>query len=199
MNSSTRLVDRSGGPSHLEQPGTRPVRSVLFLDIATRTGWCEGVPGGKPFYGSFVVSKDGDASDKYLGMLRWVGQRCKAFRPNALFYEAPLARNAKTAELLMGLAANACSAARGTGVWRVEKVHPSTVKAFFLPKGAPRTGSATKYAVIDRCRELGFDPKNDDEADAIAGWHYACARVAPHVAADSTPLFGPHPTNREGF
>lgn len=156
-------------------------KTVLFLDIATHTGWCEGEPGGKPIFGSFRCSKEGDNADKFAGMFKWVAERCQAFKPRHLFFEAPLARNATTAEALMGMAANAQSAARLCGVYSIKRAHVGSVRKFFLPPGSPRSGDAVKQATIQRCRELGYEPKNDDEADAIAGWEYACSIVAPSV------------------
>lgn len=44
----------------------------------------------------------------------------------------------------------------------------STIKKLFTGDGR-----ATKKAMADRARELGFQPKNTDEADAIAIWHVA--------------------------
>ena len=164
-------------------------KTILFLDIATQTGWCEGEPGGKPIYGSFRVSKEGDNADKFAGMHLWVLQRCMGFKPRHLFFEAALARNAVTAASLMGLAACAQAAARQCHVYSIKPAHVGSVRKFFLPPGSPRSGDAVKQATIQRCRELGFEPKNDDEADAIAGWHYACALVDPKSVTAASPLF----------
>lgn len=171
-------------------------RSIIFLDIATSTGWCEGIPGQKPTFGSFRTSKDGDNADKFAGMFKWVGERFQIFKPQAMFFEAPLARNATTAEALMGMAGAAQAAARLCGVWKIQRAHVGSVRAFFLPKGSPRSGDAVKAAVISRCKELGYNPKNDDEADAIAGWLFACSIVAPDIPQFDMRLTG---MTREGF
>lgn len=157
-------------------------RSVFFLDIATKSGWCEGEPGSKPIFGSLVLGGEGAEHPAKNGALfKFLGGRFQAFRPRAFVYEAPLARNASTAELLMGLAGTAQAAAYLCGVPIIRQSHVSSVRAFFLPKGSPRGGPAVKQAVIAECRRRGYEPQNDDEADAIAGWEHACSLLYPNV------------------
>jgi Holliday junction resolvasome RuvABC endonuclease subunit len=53
-----------------------------------------------------------------------------------------------------------------------EGLHVGTIKKAWTGNGA-----AKKQDMINRCRELSFDPKTDNEADAIAILHIACNRV----------------------
>lgn len=55
-----------------------------------------------------------------------------------------------------------------------EGTNVSTVK-----KRWTGSGNANKAAMIARCRELGFMPVDDNEADAIALLHVATGRVPP--------------------
>lgn len=53
-----------------------------------------------------------------------------------------------------------------------EGFHVGTIK-----KAWTGNGSAKKSDMIARCKELGFTPANDNQADAIALLHLACNRV----------------------
>jgi hypothetical protein len=46
-----------------------------------------------------------------------------------------------------------------------------------------------KAATIDRCRELGWNVNNDNEADACALWDYQIACLRPDLAYKTTALF----------
>lgn len=50
--------------------------------------------------------------------------------------------------------------------------HVGTIKKAWTGNGA-----AKKPEMIARCRELGFDPKTDNESDAIAILHLACGSI----------------------
>lgn len=56
----------------------------------------------------------------------------------------------------------------------------STIKKAWTGKG-----NATKHMMIARCRTLGFNPKDDNEADAIALLHVALDRVPTPLRVDS--------------
>ena len=46
-----------------------------------------------------------------------------------------------------------------------------------------------KEAVMRACRMLRVDAKNDNEADAYAGWSYSCGLANPRIAHLVTPLW----------
>lgn len=54
----------------------------------------------------------------------------------------------------------------------------STIRKHFIGKGRLGDRDATKRAVISRCIQLGYMPagcRDDNRADALAGWDYAAA------------------------
>jgi hypothetical protein len=51
-----------------------------------------------------------------------------------------------------------------------EAVPVGTLKKFWTGKG-----NASKGEMIEAARERGFEPASDNEADAIAGWHWLLA------------------------
>ncbi len=68
---------------------------------------------------------------------------------------------------------------------RFEKAHAATVRKHFLGRGNFGSKAATKAAVVERCRLLGYIPKDrvmrnksdhlTDQCDALAVFDYACA------------------------
>ena len=63
--------------------------------------------------------------------------------------------------------------------------HVQSVRKTFLGHGRPND---PKKRVKVMCHELGWKPANEDEADALAGWHYATVQVAPRLYQPITPL-----------
>lgn len=165
--------------------------SIMFLDLATQSGFCDGVPGEKPTSGSFRLAPPGSSQAALAGgLIQFLALRWQAFRPSSVIYEAPRdprhmgnRTNFATARTLIGLCTIAEGVAYRCGIYDVREVDVGTIRKFFLPSGSPTKGKEVKDAVIARCRELGFDPKDDNEADAIAGWFYSCLIIAP----DSLP------------
>lgn len=179
-----------------------PAKTVMFLDIARNTGWCEGLVGGKPVFGSHRLAPDGsDSPAVNAGMFKFLAERLQAFRPQIIVYEAPRdprhmgERTSKAAlRTLIGLPACAEAAAYLCGVYDIREAEASSIRSFLLPprpKGSgKRDAGALKRDVFEAIKRLGFDPQNSDEADAIAGWLYACAIVDGRASARmATPLF----------
>ena len=66
-----------------------------------------------------------------------------------------------------------------------------TVRAYFLALGkTPKKSDAIAAAVLRRCRERGWAPKNDDEADALAILDYTRAVHIPGWSLNGLSLFG---------
>lgn len=164
----------------------------MFLDLARTTGWCEGVPGERPTSGTIrLAPADASPGHVYAGMIQFLAPRLQSFRYRAICYEAPfdprhMKTNFNTARLLLSLPSIAEGVCILTGHHTIREVSVNDVRSFLLGN-RPAKGEA-KQAIIDRLRGLGYDPKDDNEADAIAGWHFACSILAPATATDITPL-----------
>lgn len=63
------------------------------------------------------------------------------------------------------------------------------------PKGAP--DNWLKKRCIERCVELGWAPKNDNEADALAMWAYGESLFEPIIGLHRTRLFQGSPELEE--
>jgi hypothetical protein len=172
---------------------------ILALDLATTTGFAKGFMQGEPFYGSLRFGK-AEASDNavFAAALRWAtGFLAEAPRPDLIVLERLLPpmivqgkTQTKTYERLAGLHAVIRSVAFELGVYRIETVPVSKIRSHFI--GASNLpGEEAKLSVMRQCRKMGWKPASDDEGDALAVWHYACASIDPKLAIQVSPLFRP--------
>ncbi|XHE14402.1 hypothetical protein PCC82_06610 [Agrobacterium deltaense] len=178
-----------------------PIKSVFFMDIAKFSGWCEGQVGGNPTFGSMRLAPEGSDSPAVAwGLFKFLGTRFQAFRPNLFVFEAPrdprhMGKKTSGAAIrtLIGLPMVAEAAAYGAGVWDIREAEAASIRSFILPprpKGSGRRDSGDlKKDVFEEIKARGFNPKNTDESDAIAGWLYACSIIDQRVGVRTTPLF----------
>lgn len=170
---------------------------ILFLDIATTTGWAEGLPGERPISGRLrLVSDGGPNYEAYDKLHDFLIDRFKLNRYRAVIFEKPMSPShmagrttAATIRRLIGLCEVAEWVCRRSGYYgsSVMTADVHDVRKHLLG-GRPAKGDA-KREVIAALRGLGFDPADDNEADAIAGWLYAAAQVDPKAAPPTGPLF----------
>lgn len=166
---------------------------ILALDLASHTGWCEGIPGETPTHGSLRFAPPSSGPGAVLGgLLDFMAKRLSAFRYRAVVYEAPLdprwkgnQTNLNTARILIGMPGVVEAVCNLTGT-PVREATSGDVRMHMI--GCRPKKDAAKPMVIAKARELGFDPQDDDAADAIMIWHYACSMLAPKEARDTTPL-----------
>lgn len=145
---------------------------LLCLDLATRSGWSIWAPGEPVRYGSFRLP-DGQYHDLGHRLLRygnWLGQRISDERPQRIYYEAPWVgpqTSQDTVKLLFGLASMTAMLGAKTGVKTVEQNNAS-VRKHFLGRANTTGRKEIKKRVMAACADIGWAPKNDDEADALA-------------------------------
>ncbi|MGA0615912.1 hypothetical protein [Paracoccus sp. KR1-242] len=151
---------------------------ILFLDLATQMGWCEGAPEARPVSGTMRLGRKGATDAEVFGtMMAWIGDRLSEKRYARVVFEAPVGPGMagktqfKTARRLGGLCAIVEAVCHLTG-HPVYQASASSIRKQVLGDGRPEN---PKEAVIAHVQSLGFQPKDDNEADAIAGWLYACA------------------------
>jgi hypothetical protein len=120
---------------------------------------------------------------------------CDRRRPDVIVWEAPLATifkrgatNAATTALLYGLPAVIGTAAYCCGYYHLLKADTRDVRNHFIGSNPKRVKA--KPMVIKQCQAMGWNPSDDNEADALATWHYACSLMEPALAMKPTPLFG---------
>lgn len=138
---------------------------VLGLDLSTRTGWALGRDFEKPRHGVWLLGKMTDMGRCLSCLAGELEDALTVFRPALVIVEAPLPPQAQTAmstaRLQFGLAGVAQMVCYEADT-RCEDVRADEVRKLVL--GRPR---AEKGAIIKWCRAQGWDPAEDNDADAL--------------------------------
>lgn len=175
---------------------TKP--SVLAFDLAGSVGVAYGQAGGVPRSTTVNIGSRGPEGERLATMLRATRAFLTEFPPDVLAYEAPVG-GPKTSHFLVALVG--CFVGQATLMgFEPRSCAIASVRKHFLgrhlthadyPRGWTRAQSraAIKAAVIARCGLLGWHPKSDDEADALAVWDYAAATLGRAQAAPLGGLF----------
>jgi hypothetical protein len=166
---------------------------LLALDLATMTGWAIGEIGERPMSGSVQLGKRGASIEAVSGaLLKWSLDFLMEYKPEAIVWEAPIMLPHDTTDILdfaFGLPVIVGAVAYQLGIHSVRKASVKQVRAFWI--GMPNAKrEIAKDLVIKRCQFFGFDPKDDNEADALAVWHFQAALTDPAIGSNVTPLFG---------
>ena len=171
-----------------------PREGILALDLASRTGWayCNGayrprptviegksVPVGIVRSGTHRFAPPGSGIGRVLAKAQdWLRATILVLQPAWIVYEAPLpGKNQKsdsTALLLISLCGLVELEAELVGT-RTFKAGNNVVKKHVTGLGRYKTREAGKLAMIEVCREWGFDPRDDNEADALGLMDYAAS------------------------
>ena len=149
----------------MTQP-TETLRSILALDLGTTTGWAIRDFDGLITSGtvSFKPSRYDGRGMRYLRFTNWLTEIDRLSGPIEAIYFEEVRRHAGTdaAHVYGGLLAVLTSWGELRGV-PYQGVPVGTIK-----KHASGKGNAPKQAMIDAARKRGFNPADDNEADAIA-------------------------------
>jgi crossover junction endodeoxyribonuclease RuvC len=145
---------------------------ILALDLATKTGWCKGDGLSRPQSGVIRLPSTGDDIGAFLSA--WWDQAPALFEGVTLaVFEAPLLprttsfKTVTKLHSLAGLTELLCLQRQIP----VRSAHNGVVKKHFTGQGR-----AEKPAMIARAKMLGFSPKDDNEADAIAIWFFVATK-----------------------
>lgn len=167
-------------------------RPILFLDLASTTGWAEGSPGERATCGSIRLAPPGSSPGAIgSGFMNFLVPRLQAFRPSLIVYESPFIQNkmnANTTRVLWGLGFMTETIADRMGI-QVREANLNTIRKHML--GFVPRGSGVKEAVVAFVSRLGYEPQDDNAADALLGWLFACAIADPKSSIATAPLFQP--------
>jgi hypothetical protein len=168
----------------------------VALDIATNCGWAAWEPGWeKPIYGTWVLRGDaGEVGRKGIELHRYLTDLHSMAKDGItrLYFEGGIPTNnlggmtnMQTIYLLAGLAAHAESFAYAVSA-RCRNVPQTSWRKHFVGRGI-RKGSGLdvkgfKALSTARCHELGWMPKDNNAADALAVLDYAI-----HLSEITTP------------
>jgi len=168
---------------------------IIFLDLARQAGWAEGATGEPIRSGSEMLAPtDATHGRTFAALDAFLTERIEAFRPNVVAFEQPMdprhmggRTTFKTARLLMGLTAIAEATVHRMGVRTIYECDVRDIRKHLLGK-QPAKGQA-KEEVMQYLRYTGWTPRDDNEADAIAGWLYVEAILSPQDGARRIPMF----------
>ncbi len=160
-------MDRSPhiAPAPLTAAGTFD-RCILALDLGTSTGWALRTSDGLITSGTVSLRPgrfDGGGM-RYLRFTNWLTEIDRLSGPIAAIYFEEVRRHIGTdaAHLYGGFLATLTAWCEREGV-AYQGVPVGTIKRFATGKG-----NAGKDAVLAAMRQRGFQPADDNEADAIA-------------------------------
>lgn len=147
------------------------LRPILALDLGTTTGWALRGFDGLVTTGtaSFKPGRYDGGGMRYLRFTNWLTELDRLSGPVGTIWFEEVRRHAGTdaAHVYGGLMASLTSWAELRGI-PYEGVPVGTIK-----RHATGKGNAPKQAMIDVARARGFNPADDNEADAIAILHWA--------------------------
>lgn len=158
---------------------------ILSLDITTLTGWAYGAVGEVPRAGAVRFAPSGASHGEIgRGFLRWFTDFIAVSPVDTLFYEVPLdprwmggKTNFSTARIVIGLPFLLETVASAKSINRIREVTVNDVRKVFIGK-SPKKGEG-KLLVQEKCRALGWKFADDNAADALALWAFACKNRAP--------------------
>jgi hypothetical protein len=166
---------------------------VLALDLATVTGFAYGFPGSIPQFGDIRFNKPGGShAAAYRAFRYWLEQFVSAYPTDLIVFESAavpshmLGRtNVKTTKFLFGLSEH-------LEEWCYDRIElreatVSQVRCHFI--GSNMKSAEAEPETITKCKFLGWDVENHDQADACALWDYQCGWLRPDLAHRTTYLF----------
>jgi hypothetical protein len=170
---------------------------VLALDVATRCGFALGRVGECPTFGSIRFGNRSTDDNVIFGAaLDW----CSRFlepqpRPELLALEAllpPAAMGGRTTSAVRDRLAGLHGVIRGVaslrGIARIEAYAVGSVRQHFIGDRTAKREVA-KRETMRRCLQLGWNSLDDNAADALATWSYACSLIDPCLALRMVPRF----------
>jgi crossover junction endodeoxyribonuclease RuvC len=156
--------------------GMPAAATILALDLGHTTGWALGSPDGGVTSGTAEFRQDRwqGGGIKFLKFKRWLTE-LKGHAGGLdliVFEEMRRHLGVDSAHAMRGWLAILTAWCEHHGV-PYEGVPVGTIKRHITGKG-----NSDKTAVIDAVRRLGFQPADDNEADALALLHWALANRA---------------------
>jgi hypothetical protein len=154
---------------------------ILALDLAARTGWALGRPQETPVHGSVRFGKEGSSMAAVFSAARnWLDIFLRENPTIQLIvFEAPLLpmqmkwgkTNATAIRQLIGLAAVVEELLFTLTGYDVREARVSDVRTHFLGNNRAKRDEAKRLTGIG-CKLRGWNPIDDNAADALALWDY---------------------------
>lgn len=165
---------------------------IIAFDLARKTGCAIGDASASPICHTEVLGEVGSRHGiKFAQVLYMTKRLILEHKPDFVVIEKPIATGVAGSEnrvqLAMGYRACVMASAH---LYQVKFHHYDVqdIRRHFIGRGDLRRDPA-KAAVMRRCKQLGWNVSNDDEADACAVWDYARSRLANKSTMPQGGLF----------
>lgn len=165
---------------------------VLFLDLARVSGYAAGGLRGVEGFGRFELPSTQERIGPYLNLAdKRIEALVRRFDPALLAFEAPWlnARRDTIINLrkLSGLA-NVAEQVADRFEIPCQEAEVRDIAKHFLGAKYHKASGAKKISTKVKCRELGWDVDDDNEADALAGLSFVLACKHPLKALETVPM-----------
>ncbi len=178
----------------------------LALDLGVKTGWARWEPGlSKPVSGVFdcgAKDKTGGYGGRSLSFYGWLLGKIESFGVTHLAIEDELAAISgkqmnRGNEQWQPAQHRLCEMAAVANQIPYQKIAMQTWRKHYLGRGQAPRGTRDsrvwfKQQAIGRGRLLGWEPKDDNEAEALGILDYFRATQSPSYALQTTDLFSRH-------
>lgn len=172
--------------------------NILAFDFGTNVGFAVGSQGGRPVAGSSYLGGGGSQGSKFFQMTLLARKLIRENKPDLIAFEEVIATGPKgraaRLQLLMGYRTCLINEAYNANV-KVMGCDVGSIRALFAGKGAKNKGQG-KALTMQRCKMLGWDFANDDEADAYAVWAFAVSKKTGLSTPEPFGLFDHASTQR---
>jgi len=175
-----------------------PDYTILALDLATQTGWAQSRLDGAGLVSGSVRLRGKEPEEKGAHLQMIIMDHFKVMPFHHLIYEGAVPTshlrgktNVDTTYTAYGfpIAVGSTAINMGFPISRVLRVKVNDWRRHFIGTTSAGDRKETKRAVIARCRQLGWNPADDNEADALGILDYQRALLSPRYSASSGPLF----------
>lgn len=147
---------------------------TLALDLATNVGWARAEGRGAPACGTFRLPSCGENYGLYAAEFRlWLNNQITSYEPRRIVFESPIhvaTDQLPTVRKLYSLCTLTELACWDRSI-ACEEAHVRTIRGHFLGRKyweQFKGRDAQKRAVIAECRARGWEPPDDNAADALA-------------------------------
>ncbi len=168
---------------------------LLSLDLARKCGWASGDSAEKPTSWSSALGEPGDAIGLQCGELarQLVAYRRKHGVPDLVCIEHHMAPKSQPSDkiIVSSLMLRGTVHAIMGGVYgcKIAEPYPATIRSAVCGRANAGDRDATKRMVVATMHALALLPKDvrdDNRADALAGWHYCASTFGGKWPSDFT-------------
>jgi hypothetical protein len=146
--------------------------NILALDLGTKTGWSTNVNGRRSGTIAFDLRRGESPGMRFLRLRSWLNEMGSLLGDlDVIAFEQAHQRGGHATAVAYGLQGEVLAFAAEHGI-ETMPVHSSSLK-----KHATGSGRASKLDMIEAARARGWNPEDDNEADALHLLSYAEARL----------------------